>query len=72
MKGVRLSLLYQYFDAKERILNEQIERLEHLTTSYMDSGDIIRLIELKAKRDALQTVFKDLYKFIVDFDKDFE
>lgn len=65
-------MLYQYFDAQERKLNEQIESLERLTTAFMESGDIIRLIQLKAKREALQSVFSDLSKFIVDFDNNFK
>lgn len=72
MKGVRISLLYQYFDAQERKLNEQIQSLERLTTAYMQSQDIIRLIELKAKKEALQTIFSDLFKFVVDFDEEYK
>lgn len=65
-------MLYQYFDAQERKLNEQIQSLERLTTAFMESSDIIRLIQLKAKREALQTVFSDLYKFVVDFDEEYK
>lgn len=72
MKGVRISLLYQYFDAQERKLNEQIQSLERLTTAYMQSQDIIRLIELKAKKEALQTILSDLFKFVVDFDEEYK
>lgn len=70
MKGVRISMLYQYFDAQERKLNEEIQSLERLTSAFMHPDDIIRLIELKAKREALQTVFSDLFKFVIDFDQE--
>lgn len=72
MKGVRLSMMYQYFDAQERKLSEEIESLERITKAYMYPDDIIRLIKLKAKKETLQSVFNDLYKFIVDFDQDFK
>lgn len=72
MKGVRLSMMYQYFDAQERKLTEEIESLERITQAYMYPDDIIRLIKLKTKKETLQSVFNDLYKFIIDFDNDFK
>lgn len=64
-------MLYQYFDSQEQKLNAEIEAVERLISAFMSPDDVIRLIELKAKRDALQSIFSDLYKFVVDFDKDF-
>lgn len=72
MKGVRLSLMYQYFDVQERKLNEQISALERLPMEVMSAQDILLLIQLKAKREALQMIFSDLFKFSVDFDEDFK
>lgn len=62
-------MLYQYFDASGRKLDEEIESLEKLTNKFMRPDDIIRLIELKAKRETLHIIFNDLFKFVVDFDE---
>lgn len=67
MKGVIISMLYQYFDAKERQLQIDIDKYERKLGEYLSSEDLHELEKLRIKREIYNSIFHDLSEFVVDF-----
>lgn len=67
MKGVRISMLYQYFDVKSRFLSSEIASLERKTGSNLSLDDLHRLSYLRIKKEVYDQVFRDLCQLTVDF-----
>lgn len=68
MKGVRISMLYEYFTAQERKIQEKIDLYESKSISKLSSDDLRSLEYLKFKKEFLKQIFSDVFDLVVDFD----
>lgn len=60
MKGVRISMLYEYFSAQDIKLKEKIEFYENKPVSSLNSSDLHNLEYLKLKKEVYDKIFHDL------------
>lgn len=66
MKGIRYSMFYQYFDAKEATIQAEIDFYEKRLAKNLSYEDLKKLEQLRIEKDTIRKIFKDLCSFAVD------